>query len=465
MNWIEINKVLEELDLEGAFLQKIKQPDLAHLVLEFYKPGRPQRVLLSFTPGAIRFHRTSEAPKSKLKPQRFLQFLRSRIGGGRITKAEQIGQDRIIALGVHKGDWETTLYIRLWGNAANVIAVDENHRILDSFYRRPGKGEKSGEIFRPEAAPGGKASREFHLRDLPGEGDYNDRLDQFFQDKNTRQEEEKQQEQVRKALGSRIMALESRIRKNSDRLRDYQNFHSFKEYGDLITANLYQLQKGDPFLKTPSYNRPEETLTIHLDPQKSPQENAENYYKKYRKGKQGLEMLQQELDQYKRQITRYQGILDNLDQEEDLPGLLKELTAQQRKPQREQKEQPGLQFFSQGYTILVGRTAKENDALLRHWVRGNDLWLHTRDYPGGYVFIRSQKGKTVPLEVLLDAGNLALIYSKAKNSGQADLYYTQVKYLRRPKQAKLGTVLPTQEKNLHIKRDQSRLDRLNHRNK
>ena len=108
----------------------------------------------------------------------------------------------------------------------------------------------------------------------------------------------------------------------------------------------------------------------------------------------------------------------------------------------------------------MGRTARENDALLRRHVKGNDYWLHTRDFPGGYVFIRSLSGKSVPLEVLLDAGNLALFYSKGRTGGKGELYYTQVKYLRRAKDGKTGLVLPTQEKNLSIVLDRKRLDRL-----
>jgi predicted ribosome quality control (RQC) complex YloA/Tae2 family protein len=121
---------------------------------------------------------------------------------------------------------------------------------------------------------------------------------------------------------------------------------------------------------------------------------------------------------------------------------------------------PGLLFNSGEFTILIGRNAKENDQLLRRHVRGNDLWLHTRDYPGGYVFIRAQKGKSVPLDVLLDAGNLAVHFSKAKANGRAELYYTQVKHLRRVKGGPLGLVLPTHEKNLGVVVDQIRLDRL-----
>ncbi|MFW5688238.1 MAG: NFACT RNA binding domain-containing protein [Spirochaetota bacterium] len=129
---------------------------------------------------------------------------------------------------------------------------------------------------------------------------------------------------------------------------------------------------------------------------------------------------------------------------------------------REERSEPtpGLQFESNGFRLLVGRNARENDELLRRHVRGNDVWLHARDFPGGYVFVKSRRGKSVPLDVLLDAGNLAVHYSRAKTNGRADLYYTQVKFLRRAKEGPKGLVLPTQEKNLHVVVDEERLARL-----
>ena len=93
-------------------------------------------------------------------------------------------------------------------------------------------------------------------------------------------------------------------------------------------------------------------------------------------------------------------------------------------------------------------------------MKGNDLWLHARDYAGSYVFIKQQAGKTVPLDILLDAGNLAIFYSKGRNSGEGDLFYTQVKYLRRAKDGPKGLVIPTQEKNLHVKVEAGRLREL-----
>jgi predicted ribosome quality control (RQC) complex YloA/Tae2 family protein len=86
--------------------------------------------------------------------------------------------------------------------------------------------------------------------------------------------------------------------------------------------------------------------------------------------------------------------------------------------------------------------------------------MHTRDYPGGYVFIKGMKGKSVPLDVLLDAANLAVVFSKAKGQKHVDLYYTQVKYLRRAKDGPLGLVLPTQEKNFPVTVDDTRLKRV-----
>ena len=113
-----------------------------------------------------------------------------------------------------------------------------------------------------------------------------------------------------------------------------------------------------------------------------------------------------------------------------------------------------------GWLILVGRDANENDELLRRHVKGSDMWLHTRDCPGGYVFIKYRAGKTIPLDILLDAGNLAVYFSKARKNGKADFYYTQVKHLRRAKNGPKGLVLPTQEKNLSVVLDPARLKRL-----
>ncbi|MBQ9631055.1 MAG: DUF814 domain-containing protein, partial [Treponema sp.] len=128
--------------------------------------------------------------------------------------------------------------------------------------------------------------------------------------------------------------------------------------------------------------------------------------------------------------------------------------------QQKKKDDPGIRYVINGWIILVGRDSNENDELLRHYAKGLDTWLHARNFPGGYVFIKNKSAKTVPLNILLDAANLALYYSKARKQGKADIYYTQVKYLRRAKNGPKGLVIPTQEKNLFVKLDTKRISSL-----
>lgn len=136
-------------------------------------------------------------------------------------------------------------------------------------------------------------------------------------------------------------------------------------------------------------------------------------------------------------------------------ALSKGGTSRQEKDRK--KPYPGLSLERNGWTILVGRSAKENDELLRRHVRGHDLWMHARDFAGSYVFVKAQAGKSFPLDIMLDAGNLALYYSKGRANGGGELYYTQAKYLRRAKDGPKGLVIPTQEKNLHVNLDEERL--------
>ena len=145
-------------------------------------------------------------------------------------------------------------------------------------------------------------------------------------------------------------------------------------------------------------------------------------------------------------------IIDKLLRKKKIPA--------QQKQAAQGKERPGLGFYYQEWTLFVGRTAAENDELLRHHVRGKDMWLHVRDYSGGYVFIKNKAGKSIPLPVLIAAGNLAVFYSKARKNEQADLYYTAVKNLRRAKNAPKGTVLPANEKNVSIRLDPAILKEL-----
>jgi predicted ribosome quality control (RQC) complex YloA/Tae2 family protein len=197
---------------------------------------------------------------------------------------------------------------------------------------------------------------------------------------------------------------------------------------------------------------------------------AGKYYDRYRKAKTALGEIQREITEGEQELIEVTEKLEHLLAEENPLVLSKKLKSILKSPAlggrgagtaklsaKNGTTRPGLSFKRGDWLILVGRDASENDELLRRHVRGNDLWLHARDYHGSYVFIKQRSGKTVPLDILLDAGNLAVFYSKGRNNAKGDLFYTQVKYLRRAKDGPKGLVIPTQEKNLHIKLDKERL--------
>ncbi|MDR1253381.1 MAG: NFACT family protein [Treponema sp.] len=472
LNWKEINLILEELDLTGAQIQKAVQSAFDVLVLGIHKKGETRHILISLSPRACRLHQTFKAfPKSN-KPLRFIQFLNSRIVNGWIEEAAQLGEDRIVRLLVRRGERRYRLYIRLWSNAANLIVTDEEGVILDAMRRLPRRGETTGGYYAPEqtgenpAVKTGKPGREYEIRELAGEGSFNEKIDAFYAGQGGALSLEALREQARRSIEGGMDRLSAALERLRAKEMEFVTAEKFREYGDFILANLSSITPGQPWLEVKNFFIPNgaggEKIRIELDPHKNPVAQAERYYERYRKSKKGLADVQAEIAAGEAELYVLENRLARL-LEETNPLVLAKLlkTGGGASPGSEKdKKRPGLSFRRGEWLIIVGRDAVENDELLRRHVKGNDLWLHTRDFPGSYVFIKQRPGKTVPLEILLDAGNLAIFYSKGRNNGEGDLFYTAVKYLRRMKNGPKGVVIPTQEKNLHIRVDEKRLREL-----
>ena len=460
LNTKEIDLILNELDLSGSYIQKVIQSDFQSLYFTLYKPGNKFELKISLSPGKTRLCRTASSGKKGAKLQRFEQFLRSRILSGRITEASQPGHDRIVKLTVVKGGELTNLYIRLWGGNANIIASDSEDTILDAFYRRPGKKEQSGSIFVLPSRENRNINK-FSVRDYPDTTDFNNFIDNYYQEIENREKLERIKTRLLTNLNKKALSLEAKIKNRESNFDKYDSAESFKQYGELLLSFSHKWKKGEKWLDAENYYDNNNIIRIEVDPEISIEKNADKYFSKYKKLKKSRENFLDELENLENRLKR----IRNRIKETESENSIKTLTAWLKETETEKKDEgkkpiPGLQFYSGGFIILVGRGAKENDELLRHHVKGNDYWLHARDYPGGYIFIKNMRGKSVPLETLLDAGNLAVFYSKGKNSGKGEVYYTQVKYLRRTKNGKTGLVIPTQEKNLSITIDDKRLKKM-----
>ncbi len=496
LNCSEINIILSELDVTGAFVQEIVQPSFDSIALYTYKPASPKTVFISLAARACRLHEVRRKIPKNERPLRFMELLRSRIKGVRITSCEQIGRERIVRMTLHKdapiqvmpaaqeklakakkaaylhddekaGEENYTLYIRLWSGAANIFLCDTKDTILDSFYRRPAKNEVSGSTF---LLPQTKASdkvwpvrnfteiqEDFSQRHPEaGSLSFNQKVDIFYSQTAEVNSLASLLEDAEKWYEEHKTRQEAALERLREKRNAFLDAGQFKHQGDLILAYGYQIEAGKDFLECDDYESGK-SVRIKIDPKRNPQENAALYYEKYKKAASGLEDLEHDISRAERALADLEAKYTAMQAEKN-PLKLEQLLRKTQKPkQQEKKSHPGLDYFVDGWYILVGRDANENDELLRHHVRGSDMWLHTRDYSGGYVFIKARAGKTVPLEILLYAGNLAVYYSKARKNGSADLYYTQVKHLRRAKNGPKGLVLPTHEKNLFVKLDTEKL--------
>ena len=351
------------------------------------------------------------------------------------------------------------LYLRLWGPRANVIVTDEHGTILDAFFRKPQEGIESGGVYRPQppqAPPPPKSVREVP----PGE-DLNTAIERHYRALEIERDRQRALTRCHRILSRKERRTRDRLSEIEHGIERHGEGDHNRHIGDLILANTYRITRGATSVEVTDYEEENRLLTIRLDPTLKAAQNAERYYQKAKKAAERASFLTTSaasLTAQLQSITVQQGELATLPLR-DLIRLARELE-QEKRQSAKAPATVGLEFSSHGFRILVGRNARENDTLLRRATRGNDWWLHTRDHAGGYVFIRNRPGKSVPLEVLLDAGNLALFFSKARTGGRADLYYTQVKYLRRAKDGPVGLVLPTHEKNLSVELDQERLSRL-----
>jgi len=443
--------------LPGFQIQSAVQSAFDVIVLRIHKKGETKQLLVSLNSGACRIHETFASVPKAVKPLRFAQFLNSKIVNGWIEQAGQLGDDRIVRILVRRPDARFWLNIRLWSNAANFIVTNEEGLILDAMRRLPKRGEITGGIYLPQCAQSEEKkafNREYFIRELPGESSFNKKIDVFYAEHGGGLSLDALKEEARRNYEGSMGRINAALDKLRCKETEFANAGKLKEYGDLILSNLACIKNGDEWLET-------QELRIKLDPRTSPAAQAGLYYEQYRKAKKGYGEIQTQIAEAEKELLALENALNRLLCETN-PLVLAKLLKQGQKPaaltgQGQDKKRPGLSFRRADWLIIVGRDASENDALLRHHVKGNDLWLHARDYRGSYVFIKQRSGKTVPLDILLDAGTLAIFYSKGRNNGAGDLFYTHVKYLRRAKNGPKGLVIPTQEKNLHVKLDEKRL--------
>lgn len=461
LNWREIELVLSELDLEGSLVQKVVQNSFHAVTWILYSQHLGARALYTEvgTPtGRICLASPSRAKERTSKLQRFEQFCRANVEGARIVAVRQTPGEREVSLRLARRGERLNLVIRLFtGPAANIIITDADNKILDLLYRRPGRGEVSGSPLLP--IPPRESVREFPVRPRTEGVSFNAQVEAEAREASLASQLESCRKRLEERRDRTLARLLGTLASLQRTMEANEGWRDTRHTADLLASNAHLLAPRQRSIEVEDYETGGRRLVI-LDPSLSPSAQISSFHERAKKQKGAWENAAEQAEAARRRLEevrrRYDALLAP---DDDLEGWLRRLRAALKatapEPQKP-KDQIGVVCHSRGFEIVIGRSAKENDALLRKGFKGSDYWFHTRGCPGPYVFVRCPRNKTVPLEVMLDAANLAVLYSEAKRAALVDLHYTRVKYLRRVKDGPKGLVIPSQDKNLTIRPDLDR---------
>ena len=223
--------------------------------------------------------------------------------------------------------------------------------------------------------------------------------------------------------------------------------------GELITANLYRMERGASKVTVENYYEPDcPAVEICLDPRLSPQENGARYFKQYNKAKTAEKILTEQLRLGREELTYLESVLQQLQQaeaEQDFNDIRAELTEGGYIRNRG-KKQPGFQRASKprefrssaGLRILVGRSNQQNDRLTTKMAGPRDIWLHTQKIHGSHVILCTD-GAQPDEQSLWEAAVLAAYYSQGREGSKVPVDYTPVRYVKKPAGAKPGMVTYT----------------------
>ncbi|QQD83586.1 NFACT family protein [Bacillus siamensis] len=274
-------------------------------------------------------------------------------------------------------------------------------------------------------------------------------LDRFYFGKAERDRVKQQAQDLERFVANERKKNANKIKKLEKTLDYSENAKEFQLYGELLTANLYMLKKGDKEANVINYYDEESpTATIPLNPNKTPSENAQMYFTKYQKAKNSVEVVKEQIRLAEEEIAYFDQLIQQLSSAstKDIHEIREELVEgkylrpkQQRGQKKQKQHVPVLEQYesSQGLTILVGKNNKQNEYLTTKAAARDDVWFHTKDIPGSHVVIKSSDPDE---QSILEAAAIAAYFSKAKDSGSVPVDYTKIRHVKKPNGAKPGFV-------------------------
>ena len=262
-----------------------------------------------------------------------------------------------------------------------------------------------------------------------------------------------------------LKKYKNRLASIDAKLQECDGMDKYRLYGELITANLYQLTNTHSN-SIELYNYYDNSnIKIPLDVKYSPSMNAKRYFKKYSKLKNAYKIVSEQKVETEKELNYIESIVYELEDStclEDVQDIFEEISEnvvfkeklkkkekknKNQKKKKQQKFSP-IEYEVDGYKIYVGRNNKENDWLTLSFASKTDYWFHTKDVQGSHVILKADK--EVNDDILVKAAEIAAKHSKAKMSSNVPVDYCLVQFVKKPNGSKPGMVIFTNNKTLNV---------------
>lgn len=279
--------------------------------------------------------------------------------------------------------------------------------------------------------------------------DFSSLLDEFYEERDRQDRMRVKAQDLLRLLANASERLSRKINLQRGELARSEDREHLRVCGDLINANLYRIERGSAFADLENFYDENRLMRVKLDPALNATQNAQKYYKEYRKAKTAQQVLGEQIAQAEQELLYVDSVFDCLSRaqsESELNEIRQELREEgYLKAVRDKRKPPAplapLEFVSsEGFRILVGRNNRQNDKLTLKQANNNDIWLHTKNIPGSHTIIVTG-GRQPGDATLKEAAMLAAYHSRAKDSSQVPVDYTQVRYVSKPQGAKPGMVI------------------------
>lgn len=273
-------------------------------------------------------------------------------------------------------------------------------------------------------------------------------LDEYYSEKDRAERLRQKGKDLHKLVQNLLDRAQRKQIARKEELAQSEDNDKYRIYGELLTANLYKLEKGMKSVSVENYYDGS-IITIPLDPKLGGNRNAQKYYKEYKRKQTAVKMLTKLIRQGEIELEYLNSVAYNVASasgEKELMAIREELHGAgylkyYKNRDKKQKPRDFIRYTSSdGFLILVGRNNLQNERLTMKTARGKDMWFHVKKAPGSHVVVMSE-GRDIPLKTQNEAAMLAVYHSSLKGSPKVEVDYTFVKNIRKTADLKPGMVI------------------------